>query len=650
MYYWVYLFGEIMKLIITSGATFAPWDNVRGIANKSQGTTGAKLAEEALIRGHKVKYISDTTTKKPFEMKINPLNIDECKKLEIAKSVYANYEFMKATTFDQYMEQSLIAPLKEEKAVFISTAAVSDYAPVVVKGKVRSIEEQMRLEIKKLPKVINEVKKKFPLMPIVGFKLLSEEDNSISELIDIAYKSLLSSKMALVVANLVDKDFKPTTTVIITPEKNIIPVVNRNDLSKTLMDVIESRICCDFYQTKVIGDLPDELPLKEFSSLIEDCSTYSLFASYGDGRKGAEFGSVGMRTNFGILATGRGTTKKETNSSNVAIIKEIKENRVSILSNKAKATLNASTLWHIFQERSEVKFVVHAHVYLPNGVDVMDDAAPSTFEDYKIIESAVKDRSVKVINQIGHGCFILLNKKEDLLDVLMENGIYNSKYSNLYDIAYHRFKKGSLETTVESLNIKKSANVLDLACGTGKSSHSLCEMGFVNVHIADASKDMLKVAEKRLGIKGTVATFEDMSNIKKTYDLITIRQAFSYLKPNNVSLFIDNIKEKLNHNGVLVFNGFHLLTPSVNSRYDEFEIEKGYIKTLETNIITKDEIFHSQRSEYLDLEKGIYMPLYDINKFYQHDIKKVMSLFESKGFKVQLNVSGKSFSIQARKV
>lgn len=638
-----------MDFIITSGSTFVPWDNVRGITNKSKGTTGAKLAEEALLSGHNVFYISDETTKKPFELKINPFNLSECVNLEKVKDSYKNYKFFKASNFNQYLEHSLNVPKSCKNPVFISTAAVSDYAPIEVDGKIRSVKEQLTLELTKLPKVINEVKKQYPLMPIVGFKLLVENENSLSDLIDIAYKTLLESKLALVVANLVDKDFKPTTTVIITPEKNIIPVKERKDLSKILLKTIEDRLSERFYKTKIIKSLPSELNLDPFKSLIEDCSKYSLFTSYGDGRKGADFGAVGMRTEYGILTTGRGTTKKETKLDNVAIINEIKENTIFLFSNNSKATLNASTLWSIFEARKDVNYIVHAHVYLPNGVNVYEEAAPSTRKDYSIIESIIKDERVSVINQIGHGCFILLKEKKDLFSILIENGIYNSEYSELYDVAYHRFKKGSLELAIESLNLNKSLEVLDLACGTGKSSLSLQEMGFMNLDIADASNDMLKVAENRTNIKGKVATFEDLSNIEKLYDLVTIRQAFSYLNPSNVELFVKNIHKILKQNGYLVFNGFNDLESGVTSRFDDFKIKNGYIKTLETNIITDKEIIHSQRSEYLDLDKGVYIPLYDINKFYQHNIEEVVDSFKTNGFECDLKINGKSFSIVARK-
>ncbi|MCT4574907.1 MAG: hypothetical protein N4A43_01485, partial [Alphaproteobacteria bacterium] len=314
-----------MRFIITSGSTFTPWDGVRGITNLSKGTTGAKIAEEALLNGHRVDYIANEYAKQPFELRINPSNLGDIKSIKKARSAYRNYTYHKAKTFDDYLKTCLDIPGMDtnEKTVFISSAAVSDYSPKKEKGKVSSNEENISLELGRLPKVIKEVKSKYLLMPVVGFKLLSTETSTLSELIEVAYKSLLDSRLALVVANLVDENFKPTCTVIITPEKNIIPIAKREDLAPKLVELIEQRLDCDFYKTEIAESLPSDIDTKPFLNLIKECSNYALFSSYGDGRKGAEFGSVAMRTSEGILTTGRGTTKSNANEQNIALIRSI---------------------------------------------------------------------------------------------------------------------------------------------------------------------------------------------------------------------------------------------------------------------------------------------------------------------------------------
>jgi ubiquinone/menaquinone biosynthesis C-methylase UbiE len=640
-----------MKIIITSGSTFARWDSVRGITNISKGTTGSKIAEEALCCGHSVEYIANENAKQPFELKINPNNMDDVQYIKKARDVYQNYTYHKASTFKDYLNKCLEVPNESlnERTVFISAAAVSDYAPVQANGKMSSAEDSIKIELTKLPKVISEIKAKYPMMPVVGFKLLSSENSTLQELIEVAYKSLLDLRMALVVANLVDKDFKPVKTVIITPEKNIIPVVNRDCLASILIKIIEQRIDSKYYSTEMMGPLPSGLDTQPFLDLTQKCAQYSLFSPYGDGRKGADFGSIAMRTEFGMLTTGRGTTKQNASKNHIAMVDDVDntDRIIKIFSDGTKSTLNATTLWNILHDRKEVNYIVHAHVYLPNGDYVEELSAPGTDNDYAVIKDLVLSGS-NVINQVGHGCLILLKRQEDLLETLLNNGLYNSQYSKFYDEAYYRFESGILETSVAELILNKDIKVLDLACGTGKSAAELINMGFNDVNIADGSRDMLNIAEERINKKGVVAQFEDLSPLSNDYDLITIRQAFPYLDSAHIRSFAAEIYSKLNKGGYLIFNTFKPLKESVSSRYDEFETDDVLLKTTETNIITSKEVVHSQRTEYLNSTTGEYIPLYDINIFNQYNLEDIRPLFEKAGFDVEIKSKNKSVCFIAR--
>ena len=645
-----------MRIIITSGATFCPWDSVRGLTNLSQGTTGANIAEHALLQGHEVDYISSNQTKKPFELKLNPSNINKfaIEELKSLKECYENYTFHESATFDKYLENCLSIPFietKEKRTVFISAAAVSDYSPIKMDGKISSVKEQMQMEMTKLPKVISEIKKKYPLMPVVGFKLLSSTTSTLNDLIEVAYESLLTSKLALVVANLVDDDFKVVSTVIITPEKGIYPVHDRKDLPRILIEMIEDRLDCYFYKTSIEAPLPLDLNTNNFFKLMKVASDYSLFSCYGSGREGAEFGSIAERVGESVLVTGRGTKKENATEDNVALVNNIVNQNIMISSNGIKGTLNAPVLWNILNVRPEINYIVHSHIYLPKGSSVINSSSPGTVYDYEEIEEIVLSGET-MINQVGHGCFILLKKIEDLFDILMQNSIYNTSNAKYYDIAYTRFKKGILERTVERLDFDKDIDVLDLACGTGKSTNELMLLGFKNIDIADASPNMIKMAEKRLGTNqtGIIASFENLDNIKKQYDLITIRQAFSYIEPDKINEFAESIYSKLNKNGHLIFNSFNLLPESTLKRNDIFEENGKLIKTKETNVITKETVCHSQVTDYLDLDLSFYISLYDINVFNQYDLNEIKKIFDSVGFSVVVKVENKSTCLIARKL
>lgn len=640
-----------MKIIITSGSTYTPIDDIRGITNLSKGTTGAKLAEEALLRGYNVDYISNKYTKKPFEKTISPLSSEtEILKLLEHKTLYQNnFNFIEANYFDNYIDKcSNLNISKNEKTVFISCAAVSDYTLLKSEGKISSKNDSLDLILHKTPKIIQEVKKQNPLLPVIGFKLLSSKTSSVSDLIDIAYQSLLKSRMSMIVANLVDENFKILNTFVITPEKHITPVKDRNDLPNVLFNLIEDRLNQDFYSTTIESEFPSSIDISPFKKLLNDCSNYSLFTPYGEGRKEADFGALAMRTEQGIVTTGRGTTKKEVSEDNLTVVTNISNNNIQILSNKVKATLNASTLWYILQEREDINYIVHSHVYLANGVFIENEASPSTYNDYQIIEKAIKEGN-NVINQVGHGCFILLKHENELLDILKKQGLYNSKYAKYYDMAYYRFKKGILEKTIEDLNLNKNSKVLDLACGTGKSSLELINMGFNNLDLADDSIDMLNIAKGRTNKKGVQASFNSLSNIQKTYDLITIRQAFSYIDINDIEYFAKTIYQKLNNEGLLVFNGFKVLDSGIKVREDYIEEESLILKTKESNIIDSEKVIHSQRTEYLNVESAEYIPLYDLNIFNQYDFNEISSIFKKVGFDVNIVESNKSVCFVGRK-
>ncbi len=633
-----------MKFIITSGSTYSPIDDIRGITNKSKGTTGAKIAEEALLRGYNVDYISNKDSIKPFEIKINPLtDIENVKNLLINKNTYQNnLSLIEKNNFEDYINYCINLNFKkDEKVVFISTAAVSDYVTDKKTGKINSNLEKIDLSFYKTPKVIEEFKKKNPLVPVIGFKLLSSENSSIQDLIEISYQSLLRSRMSLIVANLVNKDFKIIKTLIITPEKHITILKDRNDLYKILINLIEDRLNEDFYSTKIIKKLPEEIDLKDFKSLIKECNNFSLFTPYGEGRKDADFGAIAIRNKHGILTTGRGTSKSAISEDNVTLIKNINKNIIEVFSNNIKPTLNASTLWHIMESRKDINYIIHAHVYLSNGLFIKEESAPSTFRDYEIIKHAIENGE-NVINQFGHGCFILLKNKDDLFEILSQQNLYNSNYAKYYDMAYYRFKKGILENTLISLNLDKNLTVLDFSCGTGKSTLELIKMGFNNISISDDSKEMLNVAMKRTGKYGVTASFNNLDNIKEKYDLITIRQAFSYIKEKDIDYFVKNIIKKLNDNGLLIFNGFKKLNSGIIEREDYINEDNLILKTKETNIIENNRIIHSQRTEYMNLDDNEYIPLYDFNIFYQHDFYELSDIFSKNGFDVKIIENNKS--------
>lgn len=148
-----------ITVLITSGGTTEPIDDVRSITNKSTGKTAAFIADQFLQAGLEVDYLHAVNAAQPRL---------ECEKF-------------KFETFDQ-IESELKKLLSEKSYDFIiHAAAVSDYSVVKSEGKISSSAETIQLNLKRNPKLLNEIKKLSPHSKLIGFKLTSKLDTKAIE-------------------------------------------------------------------------------------------------------------------------------------------------------------------------------------------------------------------------------------------------------------------------------------------------------------------------------------------------------------------------------------------------------------------------------------------------------------------------------------
>lgn len=199
----------MMRILITSGGTKVPIDDVRDITNMSQGTFGSKIAAEALNQGHEVYYFVSRDGKTPFQYKCDfnekPSDIslneqicdwkDKWKWCEIHRGMYHERKYK---TFDDYRDglNSLIAFSNPD--IIILAAAVSDYVTNPAEGKIRSSSD-MTINLRPAEKIISAVKGWAPDALLVGFKLLVGA--SQEELIAAAWSSITKNRCDVVVAN-----------------------------------------------------------------------------------------------------------------------------------------------------------------------------------------------------------------------------------------------------------------------------------------------------------------------------------------------------------------------------------------------------------------------------------------------------------------
>jgi phosphopantothenoylcysteine decarboxylase / phosphopantothenate---cysteine ligase len=165
------------KVLITAGPTIEYIDPVRVITNKSTGKTGVLLASEFISAGSKVTLIYGPGIEIPPK---------GAKVIQVQTS--------------SEMRDALRKELRQKFDIVILAAAVSDYTPEKPsKTKIKSDLPKITLKLKKVPKIIDDIKKIQKNIFLVGFK--AETSISKEDLIRKARKMLKESGCDLVIAN-----------------------------------------------------------------------------------------------------------------------------------------------------------------------------------------------------------------------------------------------------------------------------------------------------------------------------------------------------------------------------------------------------------------------------------------------------------------
>jgi phosphopantothenoylcysteine decarboxylase/phosphopantothenate--cysteine ligase len=161
------------RILITGGATAEPIDPIRILTNRASGKTGIELALSAYRRGAEVMLVHGGCI---GIREINELNIESAAD----------------------MTEAVLNELSNGYDLLISAAAVSDFTVRPAEEKIKS-GKKITLALEPVPKLIKEVRKKYPDLKIIGFK--AETGVTQNELIKRARASMESTNLAMVVAN-----------------------------------------------------------------------------------------------------------------------------------------------------------------------------------------------------------------------------------------------------------------------------------------------------------------------------------------------------------------------------------------------------------------------------------------------------------------
>ena len=165
------------KILMTAGPTIEHIDPVRVITNQSSGKTGVLLASELISAGSKVTLVYGPGIEKP------------------AKGAKVIRVFTSKEMYDAVKKE-----LKKKFDVVIMTAAVADYIPEKPsKKKIKSTQNKIKISLKKVPKIIDQVKKIQKNVILIGFK--AEVNVTKKELIVLAKKKLKESNSDMIIAN-----------------------------------------------------------------------------------------------------------------------------------------------------------------------------------------------------------------------------------------------------------------------------------------------------------------------------------------------------------------------------------------------------------------------------------------------------------------
>ena len=199
------------KILISSGATLEKIDEARAITNLSSGLMGLNLAKMAYTMGAEVTVISG----------------------------HSNYEFpscintIKAMNHNE-MNKSITSNI-EKNDIYISAAAISDYKPNYIKGKIKKENENISLELKKTKDILSYIGKNFGHKLVVGFAAESEN------LIENARRKLELKNLDIIIANEIKHSMgktKAKMVIIDQYEDRYLPEAEKEVQSKIILEHI----------------------------------------------------------------------------------------------------------------------------------------------------------------------------------------------------------------------------------------------------------------------------------------------------------------------------------------------------------------------------------------------------------------------------
>ena len=200
------------NILISAGATSEKIDDARVITNLSSGFMGLSLAKAAYMFGANVTVV-------------------------LGRSSYKFPPCIKTIAAHTHSEMLMhINSNIKMNDIYISTAAISDYKPQPIDGKIKKIESKIAIDFLKTEDILGTIGLNNSDAFLVGFAAESED------LIKNAKKKLVEKKLDVIVANLIKESMgKLSTKITIVDKKNneiVLKEDKKNNLSIFILEHI----------------------------------------------------------------------------------------------------------------------------------------------------------------------------------------------------------------------------------------------------------------------------------------------------------------------------------------------------------------------------------------------------------------------------
>ena len=143
--------GSTLDIWVTGGGTREAIDDVRFVGNRSTGRLALAVTAAALRREHRVRLLLAADISVPAE--------------------HPNLKVDRYESATELLDRMLERPGPD---ALVHAAAVADYAPQPISGKVPSGQDRWTLEMVRLPKLVDQFRRNNPESHLTMFKLESQ--------------------------------------------------------------------------------------------------------------------------------------------------------------------------------------------------------------------------------------------------------------------------------------------------------------------------------------------------------------------------------------------------------------------------------------------------------------------------------------------